>query len=121
MTLTDYDYLQPSLSLGTSAAGKGTGEEYDYPGNYTKPEDGERYALPSDSAQFGLYYNRALFDAYNASHPDDPLGYPNAEWTWEMRQSGSLPPGASLWWRWRYTDSPTRDPLAPLPQLTSSP
>jgi hypothetical protein len=26
------------------------------------------------------------------------------EWTWEMRQSGSLPPGASLWWRWRYTD-----------------
>jgi len=26
------------------------------------------------------------------------------EWTWEMRQSGSLPPGATLWWRWRYTD-----------------
>lgn len=26
------------------------------------------------------------------------------EWTWEMRQSGSLPPGASLWWRWRYSD-----------------
>jgi len=28
----------------------------------------------------------------------------NAEWTWEMKQSGSLPPGATLWWRWRYTD-----------------
>lgn len=28
----------------------------------------------------------------------------HAEWTWEMRQSGSLPPGATLWWRWRYTD-----------------
>ncbi len=27
-----------------------------------------------------------------------------AEWTWEMKQSGSLPPGARLWWRWRYTD-----------------
>ena len=26
------------------------------------------------------------------------------EWIWEMKQSGSLPPGASLWWRWRYTD-----------------
>ena len=26
------------------------------------------------------------------------------EWTWEMRQSGSLPPGATIWWRWRYTD-----------------
>jgi hypothetical protein len=29
----------------------------------------------------------------------------NAEWTWEMRQSGSLPPGAKLWWRWRVKDS----------------
>lgn len=27
------------------------------------------------------------------------------KWTWEMRQSGSLPPGAQLWWRWRVTDS----------------
>jgi len=26
------------------------------------------------------------------------------EWTWEMKQSGSLPPGATLWWRWRYSD-----------------
>lgn len=29
----------------------------------------------------------------------------NAQWTWEMRQSGSLPPGAQIWWRWRITDS----------------
>lgn len=29
----------------------------------------------------------------------------DAEWTWEMRQSGSLPPGAKLWWRWRVTDA----------------
>jgi hypothetical protein len=28
-----------------------------------------------------------------------------AEWTWEMRQSGSLPPGARIWWRWRATDA----------------
>jgi Peptidase MA superfamily len=28
-----------------------------------------------------------------------------ASWTWEMRQSGSLPPGAQLWWRWRITDA----------------
>lgn len=26
------------------------------------------------------------------------------EWTWDMRQSGSLPPGATIWWRWRTTD-----------------
>lgn len=28
----------------------------------------------------------------------------NPTWTWDMRQSGSLPPGATIWWRWRYTD-----------------
>ena len=28
----------------------------------------------------------------------------NVEWTWEMKQSGSLPPGTTIWWRWRYTD-----------------
>ncbi len=27
-----------------------------------------------------------------------------AEWTWDMRQSGSLPPGTQIWWRWIYTD-----------------
>ena len=27
-----------------------------------------------------------------------------AEWTWDMRQSGSLPPGETVWWRWRITD-----------------
>lgn len=27
------------------------------------------------------------------------------QWTWEMRQSGSLPPGATVWWHWLVTDS----------------
>jgi len=36
----------------------------------------------------------------------------NVEWTWDMRQSGSLPPGASLWWRWRYTDDTGREYLS---------
>ena len=29
----------------------------------------------------------------------------DTEWTWEMRQSGSLPPGSQLWWRWRISDA----------------
>lgn len=28
----------------------------------------------------------------------------NITWKWDMRQSGSLPPGAKLWWRWVVTD-----------------
>jgi hypothetical protein len=27
-----------------------------------------------------------------------------ATWTWEMRQSGSLPPGAKIYWLWHVTD-----------------
>jgi len=34
----------------------------------------------------------------------EPSTSVDVEWTWDMRQSGSLPPGASLWWRWHYTD-----------------
>lgn len=45
ITLTDYDYLQPSLSLESSISGEGAGEVYDYhPGRYTSREEGERQA-----------------------------------------------------------------------------
>ncbi len=43
----------------------------------------EIYALPSDNAQYGLYYNRALFDTWNASHTDERIEYPTSEWTWD--------------------------------------
>ena len=36
----------------------------------------------------------------------------NAEWTWDMRQSGSLPPGTTLWWRWRTTDANGKETLS---------
>src|SRR2546426_3945679 len=44
VTLRDYDYLQPSLQLESSVAGKGKGEAYDYPGSFAKLDEGERYA-----------------------------------------------------------------------------
>ncbi len=28
----------------------------------------------------------------------------SAEWTWEMKQSGSQPPGSKIWWRWHIVD-----------------
>jgi hypothetical protein len=34
-----------------------------------------------------------------------PADSVDVEWVWDMRQSGSLPPGAAIWWRWHYTDS----------------
>jgi hypothetical protein len=29
----------------------------------------------------------------------------SVEWAWDMRQSGSLPPGETIWWRWRILDA----------------
>ena len=36
----------------------------------------------------------------------------NVDWTWEMRQSGSLPPGATIWWQWRYTDETGKESVS---------
>jgi multiple sugar transport system substrate-binding protein len=45
--------------------------------------DGVLYALPEDNAMYGLFFNRTLFDEYNAAHPDAPLTYPGPHWTWD--------------------------------------
>jgi type VI secretion system secreted protein VgrG len=44
VVLRDYDFLQPSLSLESTIAGTEPEEVYDYPGEYTAPDEGERYA-----------------------------------------------------------------------------
>ena len=45
VTLSDYNYLTPSLSLEASIAAKdGMGEVFDYPGGYENKADGEHYA-----------------------------------------------------------------------------
>jgi hypothetical protein len=40
-----------------------------------------------------------------------PAARVETEWTWDMRQSGSEPPGARIWWQWRVTDSAGNEQL----------
>jgi hypothetical protein len=44
------------------------------------------------------------------------------EWTWDMRQSGSLPPGATIWWQWAVEDASgvTRTPRESITWLDST-
>jgi len=42
----------------------------------------------------------------------------DASWTWDMRQSGSLPPGATIWWRWRYTDESGKETVSDQKTIT---
>ena len=40
------------------------------------------------------------------ARPDfTPGGDVRVQWTWDMRQSGSLPPGATIWWQWVVEDA----------------
>jgi hypothetical protein len=38
-----------------------------------------------------------------------PASEVDASWTWEMKQTGSQPPGSQIWWRWRVTDASGRE------------
>jgi multiple sugar transport system substrate-binding protein len=44
--------------------------------------DGKRYALPSDHNLNGLFWNRAVFEDHNRTHPDALLSPPGKDWTW---------------------------------------
>jgi len=44
VTLTDFDFVQPSMNLESSASDDDYEEIYDYPGKYTQLSEGERYA-----------------------------------------------------------------------------
>jgi len=50
--------------------------------------------------------------------PFEPSTSVNVEWTWDMRQSGSLPPGATIWWHWRYTDEHGRETVSDQKTIT---
>ncbi len=42
----------------------------------------------------------------------------NVEWTWDMRQGGGLPPGAVIWWRWRFSDDAGKESLTEQKSIT---
>src|SRR5258706_6054476 len=42
----------------------------------------------------------------------------DAKWTWDMRQSGSLPPGTAIWWHWRYKDDSGQEPVSDQKAIT---
>jgi len=36
----------------------------------------------------------------------------DVQWAWDMRQSGSLPPGTTIWWHWRYKDESGKETVS---------
>ncbi len=38
-------------------------------------------------------------------------------WDWEMKKTGSIPPGSVVWWRWRFEDESGRSFVSPRQEL----
>ena len=47
-----------------------------------------------------------------------PSSSMDVTWTWDMRQSGSLPPGTTIWWRWRYKDDSGQETVSDQKTIT---
>lgn len=53
------------------------------------------------------------------AYPDFTAGKSaNVSWAWDMRQSGSLPPGTKLWWQWVVTDANGNQTTSPRKTIT---
>jgi len=81
VSLKDYDHLQPSLSLTSMLSGDGKEEVYDYPGQYTTQDEGDRYArlrLEAEEAMRNVVRGegtcRALRSGYRFTVEDELSG-----------------------------------------------
>jgi hypothetical protein len=63
-------------------------------------------------ASCGTDINRASPEDFESATAVETL------WTWDMRQTGSLPPGAQLWWRWHLVDSQGNEARTPTETIT---
>jgi hypothetical protein len=60
--------------------------------------------------EFGLPSGACITDINRVEPEDFTQGMEiEASWTWDMRRTGSLPPGARVWWRWYVVDTDGRE------------
>jgi len=62
---------------------------------------------------------RSLVAEINKIEPDFQEGTEiNTSWSWEMKKTGSLPPGATVWWQWKITDTEGNTTATPKQSMT---
>jgi hypothetical protein len=44
----------------------------------------------------------------------------DASWTWQMKKLGSIPPGATIWWQWKFSTSDGKEIEVPKQEQTYS-
>jgi hypothetical protein len=116
--------LIPLLALAAAPPGSITVAEAQAILHYPDSID---FTLKANSAEtivlaeveYGLDIASCATDINRAS-PEDfkPATAVETLWTWDMRQTGSLPPGAQLWWRWHLVDSQGNETRTPTETIT---
>ena len=64
---------------------------------------------------------RTLVPSTHQAQPDfdEDLAI-NVEWKWEMKKTGSIPPGATIWWEWVITNQDDETLTTPRQEITYS-
>jgi hypothetical protein len=76
-------------------------------------------AIVLAEVEYGLDIASCATDINRASPEDfESTTAIEALWTWDMRQTGSLPPGAQLWWRWHLVDTSGNEVRTPTETIT---
>ncbi len=76
--------------------------------------DGQR-PIETVDVEFGTnhVFSCASSSYWTARTDLEPNEDVSVTWEWDMRRRGSMPPGATIWWRWRVTDDLGQEFLTP--------
>ena len=77
-------------------------------------------ALPIDkiSLEYGTDELNSCATRYSTVNQEFvPGSRVNTSWAWEFKKTGSIPPGVTVWWRWRITDEAGRSHLTQREEL----
>ncbi len=89
-------HAQGGIEIGEDKAALNFPESVTFLAAFTAPAD-----IKSVVLEYGVEQRTCGVVVAKAFPAFTPAASVTVQWTWEMRQSGSLPPGATLWWRWR--------------------
>lgn len=104
----------PTLSISSNTASLEFPDRVTFALNARSDTDIQRAVL-----EYGVANELTCGQVVAKAFPD--LGDPrkiDLQWTWEMRQSGSQPPGAIVWWQWRLVDGAGHETVTDRKQIT---
>lgn len=104
----------PAITIGQAAAVLHYPDSIDFTLRASSPA-----SIVTAEVEYGLETAACATDVSRVAPEDyEPADEIDVRWTWDMRQTGSLPPGARLWWRWHLVDASGGEVRTPTETIT---